>query len=153
MNKFLKSSDSLQTSQEILRAIWWLVREDEHMAYHMWRDPSERAFLLIWAMVTKNGHIPASEFQWGKAGSKWAELADPRPEFAYEELPSGGGIQFERPTLLKARDVQTACGEARNAQMYHDTDLRLHRRIKKGGWKEIAYRSAGARKWTFFDEE
>lgn len=71
MTTFLKSSDSLQTDQAILDAIWQLSEQDEMMAMDFWQEPSAGLVCQIAEIVTKNGMIDSKEFSWGDCGNNW----------------------------------------------------------------------------------
>lgn len=59
------------TSPEIIAAIELLADGDENLAHDIWYDPTEEEILAIWKQVTKNGLMPATDFQWGESGTKW----------------------------------------------------------------------------------
>jgi hypothetical protein len=71
MTRFLESSDSLQTDQAILDAIWKLSGENETMAMNFWQEPNARLICHIAEIVTKNGMIDSKEFCWGACGKNW----------------------------------------------------------------------------------
>lgn len=74
MKTFLKSSDSLQTDQAILDAIWQLSGQNEAMAMNFWQEPSAGLICHIAEIVTKNGMIDSKEFCWGACGNDWEFL-------------------------------------------------------------------------------
>ena len=74
MTTFLKSSDSLQTDQAILDAIWQLSGQNETMAMNFWQEPSADLICNIAEIVTKNGMINSKEFSWGTCGNDWQFL-------------------------------------------------------------------------------
>lgn len=74
MNEFLKSSDSRETSQQILDAIWSISNNDEIIADRIWSNPTDLENQKIYQIVTKNGEIDPTEFCWGVEGSKWGSV-------------------------------------------------------------------------------
>ena len=72
MTKFLNSADSLQTSQEIIDAIWQVARGNEAEAMRMWEEPTSGELVAISEIATKNGRIEQTDLCWGASGTEWA---------------------------------------------------------------------------------
>lgn len=66
-------SDSLQTSQEILDAIYQIAPmfADETQLMNIWLDPSDAEIISIQEIVTKSKMIDPTEFFWS-GSSHWA---------------------------------------------------------------------------------
>jgi hypothetical protein len=73
MSAFLDSSDSRQTSPEILKAIWECAAEREDVAARIWDEPTSGELVAIIEIVTKNGLVASTDFCWGASGTRWAE--------------------------------------------------------------------------------
>ncbi len=76
MSNLSWNSDSLETSQEILDAIYQIAPSnfpDENMLMNIWLGPTSDELVAIQEIVTKNGMLNASDFCWGAAGTKWVE--------------------------------------------------------------------------------
>jgi len=73
---FVASSASRETSPEIMEAIAFFAR-DIHEAEELWAGNGFGRIanvIDIVEHVTKNGLHDASDFVWGSAGNKWAEI-------------------------------------------------------------------------------
>jgi len=68
----LSSSDSRQTSPEILEAI---VRQSDsaRSPADIWDAPTYPEALAIWERVTDNGLRDSADYLWGEAGDAWAD--------------------------------------------------------------------------------
>ena len=71
-DRFLWDAESLETSKEIMEAIWAFSNRTEAGAMCVWFAPTYDQKLAIWERVTNNGKRQASDFCWGAAGAKWA---------------------------------------------------------------------------------
>lgn len=69
---FIDSADSLETSIEIMEAIFRIAGGDDDVAVRVWEEPTETELINIWEDVTKNGLLSPSLYCWGDMGSKWA---------------------------------------------------------------------------------
>jgi len=72
IRQFLNSSDSRQTSPEILVAIMHHADSARSPA-DIWTDPTYPEALAIWETVTDNGLRDSADYLWGEAGSDWAK--------------------------------------------------------------------------------
>jgi len=72
IEQFINSSNSRQTSPEILEAI---VRQSDSARNpaDIWDDPTYPEALAIWEIVTDNGLRDSTDYLWGEAGDAWAK--------------------------------------------------------------------------------
>lgn len=72
MTTFTETSDSRETSTEIMEAILYVAGGNETEAVRVWEAPTEAEMIAIWERVTNNGLHDETQFCWGAAGSRWA---------------------------------------------------------------------------------
>ena len=73
---FIATAASRETSEEIMEAIAFCAR-DEAEAVKIWEDCPGREFLTaIVEIVTNNGMLETTDFEWGAMGSDWENQLD-----------------------------------------------------------------------------
>lgn len=70
---FIATADSRETSVEIMRAIAQIARSAEE-AENIWAFADDCELIAILEIVTGNRRGDASDFCWGAAGFRWAEM-------------------------------------------------------------------------------
>jgi len=73
IEQFMNSSNSRQTSPEILEAIA-IQSDSARSPADIWDDPTYPEALAIWEIVTNNGLRDSAEYLWGEMGSVWADV-------------------------------------------------------------------------------
>lgn len=69
---FVATSDSRETSVEIMRAIAEIARSVEE-AENIWESVDDRELVAIVEIATGNGREDTRDFCWGASGSRWAD--------------------------------------------------------------------------------
>ena len=70
---FIESADSRETSKKVMMAILSVAEGDEDYAIKIWEAPTPAETSMVRDLVTEHGKLPASDYCWGAAGSKWAD--------------------------------------------------------------------------------
>ena len=72
-NDFLDSSDSRETSEELIKAILFAAGNDSVIALSIWENgPTDAELVCIVERVTNNGVLETTDFVWGANGIYWA---------------------------------------------------------------------------------
>jgi hypothetical protein len=71
LQDWLSESDSRETSETIMKAIWQIALGNPDRAEQLWEDPDGADLAAIKAEVSKSG-IALDHLVWGASGTSWA---------------------------------------------------------------------------------
>lgn len=73
--RFLDTTESRETSRELMEAILKVANGDEQEAVRIWEDPTEAEIVAIVESVTNNGlRGEPWDYCWGDSGAEWSLL-------------------------------------------------------------------------------